>query len=158
MRAIKGWKNGVPIYGLPKSNKTRTVAPCAEIMELLTTHLSLRSSSPDDLVFTNSERGPTHQVAFLRNHFKPARDLALPDHPNYTFHDLRHVFASVLIAEGVDIKTVSEQLGHASVAFTIATYGHLMPGRHDKVRAAGSSYYNRRSGSNVIHADFGQAS
>lgn len=41
-------------------------------------------------------------------------------------HTLRHTFASMLFRKGVDAKTVSELLGHASVAFTLNTYVHLI--------------------------------
>lgn len=44
------------------------------------------------------------------------------------FHDLRHTHASLLVADGVVIKVVSERLGHAHPAFTMHTYQHLLPG------------------------------
>ena len=44
------------------------------------------------------------------------------------FHDLRHTHASLLVADGVAIKVVSERLGHAHPAFTMHTYQHLLPG------------------------------
>ncbi len=40
-------------------------------------------------------------------------------------HDLRHSYASMLIARGVDIFTVSRLMGHSSVTVTSAVYGHL---------------------------------
>ena len=41
-------------------------------------------------------------------------------------HDLRHTFATKLIRAGVDIKTVSEQLGHSTISFTLKTYVHTV--------------------------------
>jgi len=41
------------------------------------------------------------------------------------FHDLGHSFAALSIQNGDDIKTVSENLGHATVAFTLDVYGHV---------------------------------
>src|SRR5260370_23826411 len=41
-------------------------------------------------------------------------------------HDLRHSAVAILIAQGVNIKAISELLGHSSVAFTLQVYGHLM--------------------------------
>jgi site-specific recombinase XerD len=41
-------------------------------------------------------------------------------------HDLRHSAAAILIAQGVDARSISELLGHTSVAFTLQTYGHLL--------------------------------
>ena len=60
--------------------------------------------------------------------FARLRDsLGLPR--DVTFHSLRHTHASWLIAEGCDLKTLSERMGHADEATTLRVYGHLMPGR-----------------------------
>ncbi len=42
-------------------------------------------------------------------------------------HDLRHTYASLAIQRGVPLVVVSRQLGHASIAITADTYGHLAP-------------------------------
>lgn len=42
-------------------------------------------------------------------------------------HDLRHTYASWMIAAGVDLKFISAQLGHSTLAFTMDIYGHLLP-------------------------------
>ena len=47
--------------------------------------------------------------------------------PRPRFHDLRHAFATRLLEAGVHPKVVSEALGHASVAFTMDRYQHVMP-------------------------------
>ena len=47
----------------------------------------------------------------------------------YRFHSLRHTHASQLLAAGVDMKTVSERLGHADVKTTLEAYAHVLPGR-----------------------------
>ena len=56
--------------------------------------------------------------------------------PRIRFHDLRHSHASQLLAAGVNVKVVSERLGHASVAFTLDPYAHLMPGQQAQAAAA----------------------
>jgi integrase len=45
-----------------------------------------------------------------------------------TFHDLRHTCASLLFSKNVYPKFVQELLGHASVAITLDTYSHMLPG------------------------------
>ncbi len=45
--------------------------------------------------------------------------------PEYRFHDLRHTFATRALSQGVDPKTVSGLLGHATVALTLDIYTHL---------------------------------
>ncbi len=46
--------------------------------------------------------------------------------PKQRFHDLRHCTASLLLAEGMDLFTVKEILGHSQISLTANTYGHLM--------------------------------
>ncbi|MDA0597461.1 MAG: tyrosine-type recombinase/integrase [Chloroflexi bacterium] len=45
-----------------------------------------------------------------------------------TLHSPRHTHASLLIEQGTHVKVLSERLGHASVAFTMDTYAHLLRG------------------------------
>lgn len=45
--------------------------------------------------------------------------------PDARFHDLRHSYAVVSIQSGDDIKTVQENLGHHTAAFTLDVYGHV---------------------------------
>ena len=47
--------------------------------------------------------------------------------PVIRLHDLRHTHATLLIDAGVPVKVVSERLGHATAAFTIETYQHVLP-------------------------------
>ncbi len=50
------------------------------------------------------------------------------DVPRIRFHDLRHSHASQLLRQGVHPKIVSERLGHSTVAITLDTYSHVLPG------------------------------
>ena len=52
------------------------------------------------------------------------------------FHCLRHYLASVLIAEGCDVKTVQARMRHASAKTTLDVYGHLWPDKDETTRAA----------------------
>ncbi len=65
------------------------------------------------------------------------------------FHDLRHTFASLMLMKGAPAKVISEALGHASVAFTLQTYAHVLSGMQEKamellndVMPKGVSKYN----------------
>jgi integrase len=53
-----------------------------------------------------------------------ARDAKLP---KVRLHDLRHSFASLLLAGGADLKTVSQALGHSTISVTADTYAHVSP-------------------------------
>ncbi|MFF3875994.1 tyrosine-type recombinase/integrase [Streptomyces sp. NPDC001978] len=54
----------------------------------------------------------------------------------FRFHDLRHFFASLLIASGADVKVVQHRLRHSSAKTTLDTYGHLWPDSDESTRAA----------------------
>jgi integrase len=64
------------------------------------------------------------------------RRVAKSDLPRIRFHDLRHSHAVHLIAAGQHVKVVSERLGHASTAFTMDRYGHVMPHLQSDAAAA----------------------
>ena len=76
-------------------------------------------------VFARRDGEPLHP-----DHFSQAfeRLLSKSDLPRIRLHDLRHTHATLLIQAGVPIKVVSERLGHASVAFTMQVYQHVLPG------------------------------
>jgi integrase len=48
--------------------------------------------------------------------------------PHIRFHDLRHTCATLLLSKGVHPKFVQELLGHATIAITLDTYSHVLPG------------------------------
>jgi integrase len=56
-----------------------------------------------------------------------------------TLHDLRHFYASGLIAAGCDVVTVQRALGHARATTTLNTYAHLWPTAEDRTRSAAAS-------------------
>jgi integrase len=78
----------------------------------------------DELIFCTRGGTPLSGVNLVRRVFKPA--LRRANLPEVRFYDLRHSFASLLIAQGEHPKLISEQLGHASVRITMDRYGHLM--------------------------------
>ena len=63
-----------------------------------------------------------------------AKAEALP--VGFRFHDLRHFYASLLIASGADVKVVQARLRHASAKTTLDTYAHLWPDTEESTRAA----------------------
>lgn len=47
--------------------------------------------------------------------------------PSFRFHDLRHTAATLLLAQGVDPRTIMETLGHSQISLTLNTYSHVIP-------------------------------
>ena len=74
------------------------------------------------MVFTNElGRNLSPQTVYL--HFKKLTEQA--GFPDTRFHDLRHSYAVAALQSGDDIKTVQENLGHHTAAFTLDVYGHV---------------------------------
>ena len=74
--------------------------------------------------------------------FNDFKELAGIDR-EFTFHDIRHTNASILLSSGIAMKTVSERLGHSSVTITFNTYAHSL--KVNKQRAA--SVFQAQAGS-----------
>lgn len=74
------------------------------------------------LVFTN-EQGHNLSAQTVYLHFKKLAERA--GFPDARFHDLRHSYAVASLRSGDDIKTVQENLGHHTAAFTLDVYGHV---------------------------------
>lgn len=153
-RALKVWRQGTPEFGPTKTDEPRTVELAPELQALLSEHIAaIPHPTPDSLVFTNAAGGPIHQVAWLRNHFKPAVARALPDHPTLRLHDLRHTFVSLLLEQGVNVKAIAAQAGHASAAMTLDRYAHIYPADDARVKNALSAAFTsatRPTDSNVV--------
>ena len=78
-----------------------------------------------DLVFTDLIGRPVHPNTFTKLFAKHVADAALP---RIRLHDLRHTHATLALKSGQHAKVVSERLGHATVAFILDVYSHVVPG------------------------------
>jgi integrase len=85
-----------------------------------------------DLVFKTASGNPINSDS-LAKHFKSILEMA--GLPTIRLYDLRHTAATLSLAAGVPPKVVSEQLGHASAAFTLDTYAHVLPHMQDEAAA-----------------------
>ena len=122
--------------GDPKTKKSgRTVRLTPRVRDVLKRHrtrqaeekLKAGSAYQDrDLVFATKSGTPINPSNLRNRSFAPLLKKAGP--PQITFHDLRHTTASLLFSKNVHPKFVQELLGHASVAFTLDIYSHMLPG------------------------------
>ncbi len=104
----------------------RRVVMSSTLREALEQHRLIAIRSQDDLVFCNENGKPLDPDDLIKREFFPALDRA--GLRRIRFHDLRHTYASLLIAQGENIKFIQHQLGHASATTTLDRYGHLMSG------------------------------
>jgi integrase len=57
----------------------------------------------------------------------------MADVPDIRFHDLRHTHATLLLSKGVNVKVISERLGHSNIKVTLDTYSHVLPSMQEEV-------------------------
>jgi integrase len=84
----------------------------------------------------------------LRRCFRPA--LKAAGLPCIRFHDLRHTYASLLIAQGENIKYIQNQLGHSSPTITLNVYAHLIKDRNPEAARRLENSVFGDSGSNMV--------
>ena len=136
---VKRGKESARDLGLPKNSKPRTFKPAPAVMECL--HAVERQQkewrlkagpawgNALGLVFTN-EIGQEIPHATVEHRY--SRILKASGIEAHRFHDLRHTFTVESLRAGVDVKTVSEMLGHSSVSFTLDVYGHVTKAMQDE--------------------------
>lgn len=122
------------IFGTPKTNRsTRTISLPERCVSALRAHQVAQREEqqewdplpqqPRGLVFTTTSgrpidpRGLNRMLTVLCRKAKIRR---------VRVHDLRHTCASLLLAQGVDARTIMETLGHSTITMTLDTYAHVM--------------------------------
>ena len=135
---------------LPKYNSERTVAVPDALLELLAEHVRLGLTN--EWLFSGVEDVPPHQNT-VGHRWRTT--LKRADVEGVRLHDLRHFYASGLIASGCDVVAVQRALGHAKSTTTLTTYAHLWPSAEDRVREAAASLVAEvnRSTAGTVRAD-----
>lgn len=136
---------GHRILGTPKTPHSRRTIPLTPLaVDSLQRHRTPQLAerlafgtadwNPDQLVFCTTVGTSYSQTNWRKQQYIPRlKKAALP---YIRPHDLRHTAATLLLLEGVQPLVVSEMLGHASVAFTLATYGHVQAAMRKPARDA----------------------
>ena len=125
--------------GSPKNSRLRTFKTAPAVLECLKAvqrqqkEWRIQAGSvwrnELDLVFTN-EIGVEIPHATIEHRFtRIINSIGLEGH---RFHDLRHTFATEALRAGVDAKSISETLGHSSVAFTLDVYAGFTSDMQDE--------------------------
>jgi integrase len=136
IRVVASWDQLEGVTA-PKSKAGVRTVPIPAALRPLLAEAVLSCAWPDGLFL-----GRQRDVAFLpgsvyrraRNAWKAA-ELA-----SIGLHECRHTYASLLIAAGVNIKTIQTYMGHSSITTTLDRYGHLLPGSEREATALLDSY------------------
>lgn len=153
------WKG---TFGTTKSGKGRKVDMSDQLAAVLNEHrkvlaaAALKSGKPmPELVFpsvTFTPRGPS----CIRRDFDAV--LKKAQIRRLRFHDTRHTFASLLIANRESLAYIKEQMGHSSIQITVDIYGHLVPGSNRQAvnclddPASGAATGNRMATGGFVEA------
>lgn len=122
-----------------KNDKVRVIAPAPFVLNLLKQWNQKQAEDrlaagclwqgwksdkerQNAIVFTNELGGHLHPQTVLVHFKKLAASVGAP---LARVHDLRHTYAVLSLQNGDDVKTVQENLGHATAAFTLDVYGHV---------------------------------
>jgi integrase len=119
----------------PKTERSRrTLHMPAAIVRALPAHRSRQLQErliagsgwkESGLVFTTTIGTPFEPRSAVSDFKRILAKAGLPG--SIKFHDLRHSAASLLLAQGVQLRAIMELLGHSTIALTANTYTHLMP-------------------------------
>lgn len=121
------------IKGAKTKTSNRTIDLSDSTIKILKTHkkiiiqekLNSIGYQDFDLVFCTPIGTPVHPSNLRNRTFNKLIEKAKI--PKIRFHDLRHTHATLLLSKGVNIKVISERLGHSNIRITLDTYSHMLP-------------------------------
>ncbi|MGE3448707.1 MAG: tyrosine-type recombinase/integrase [Microbacteriaceae bacterium] len=126
---------GAPRLAPPKTPAAvRNVPLPSTVADELARHLERYGEGQDRLVFSTTDRRPITRGSSAHWIKMAVRAAGLP--PSTSSHDLRHFYASALIAAGQSVKVIQARLGHRSAVETLDVYGHLWPDSEDETIVA----------------------
>jgi len=129
---------GQPVTRAPKSKASERSIPVAQgVLDCLAAHLS----TVVDPTFVITRGGSPHTPRTFGEGWTQAA--AAAGVAGFTLHDLRHWYASGLIAAGLDVVSVQHALGHGSATVTLSTYSHLWPTAEDRTREASAALFGQ---------------
>jgi integrase len=138
-------RRGAWEFTVPKTKRSRRTIPLpAELIAALREHRRAQAAQAlrkgpayaraFDLVFATPVGQPLSDRNLVQRHFKRILEEAkLPD--SIRLYDLRHTTCTLMLAAGLQVKVVSERLGHSSAAMTLDVYGHVLPGQQEEATA-----------------------
>ncbi len=136
-RQVQRVNGGAIDVRAPKYGSERVVYLADSLIDLLAEHVATYGTTgKNQWLFAGEVDDPPHQNTVGYWWRRTLRDARLS---GIKLHDLRHFYASGLIAAGCDVVTVQRSLGHAKATTTLNTYAHLWPTAEDRTRRAAES-------------------
>lgn len=124
-----------------KNGKPRTIFPASDVMDMMK---RLYEREPNNkFVFRGLTGGEHLSLSQIRSRFESILDQLGME--QFRFHDLRHTFAVLSIKAGVDLKTLSETMGHYSVAFTLDTYAFALTDMKEECAKRMQNFLNEQN-------------
>jgi integrase len=121
-----------PGFGPPKTAASNRTVPASDhVLQVLSAHVG--RGAHEGHVLRQPNGAVVHHTAFREAWAATCRRAGVE---GVRFHDLRHFYASALIAGGCSVRAVQSALGHSSAATTLQVYAHLWPGDEDRIRGA----------------------
>ena len=108
--------------GAPKSRKSLRKMPLPDFLLKMSEERGISHTSPDHYIFSDGDT-PLDPRCFQKLYKKLLKEAHVQDRK---FHAIRHTFATRALELGVDVKTISELLGHSSVSITLNVYSHSL--------------------------------
>ena len=134
---------GKLIFKMPKTNKGRRIIDLPSLaIEELKQHKAEQNKQRlrlgpayqnHDLVCTMIDGQPLHPTCVSDAFYRLLKQVGLP---HFRFHDLRHTHATQLLKHGINVKVISERLGHARIATTLDVYAHVLPSMQKEAASA----------------------
>lgn len=135
-RQVQGQTRAEMRVCAPKAGSVRTIAVPDELLTILSEHVRVTGVMGEERWLFTPDAEHLYNRNSAGNKWRDA--VATTGITGYTLHDLRHFYASGLIASGCDVVTVQKALGHSKPSITLDTYSHLWPDAADRTRAAAS--------------------
>jgi len=134
-----GWK----FAETKRARSRRTIKLQTHVVDALKRHRTIQDElrheaetrwTENGLIFTTRTGGPLDERNLAQQDFiRVLKAAKLPI--DFRLYDLRHTAATLALSAGVQPKVVSEMLGHASAAFTLDVYSHVLPHMQESAAA-----------------------
>jgi integrase len=134
-----------PRSGTFTTPKSRAGVRTVPIVKALRVHLlehMMLTTRRDGAIFARPDGRPFAPESVAKRATKAWKEAGLS---RLTLHECRHTFASLMIAAGVNAKTLQEIGGWSSIAIVFDRYGHLMPGARDEAAGLLDDYLDREN-------------